>query len=160
MKVRVVWLGRPSASPYESQVETYRKRVARRWPSEDRPLRPISGGRDRDPARALRLEAETLERQFEAGWHVVALDERARDRPSRDFATWLAALEDGGRPGVMFVVGSDLGLDGTIIERADGRLSLSSMTLPHLLARLVLWEQLFRSTQILGGGAYHRVGVQ
>jgi len=44
--------------------------------------------------------------------------------------------------------------------RADERLSLSAMTLPHLLARLLLWEQLFRATQILGGGSYHRDGVQ
>ena len=43
---------------------------------------------------------------------------------------------------------------------ADERLSLGPMTLPHLLARLTLWEQLFRATHILGGGAYHRVSVQ
>lgn len=160
MKIRVAWLGRPSASPYEKQVETYRKRVDRRWPAEDRPLRPVGGGRARDPDRILRLEAEAIERQCEAGWHVVALDEKGRDRDSQGFATRLAALEDGGKPGVVFIVGSDLGLDRSFVERADEVVSLSSMTLPHLLARLVLWEQLFRSTQILGGGAYHRVGVQ
>jgi len=160
VKIRVTWLGRPSASPYEEQVETYRKRVARRWPAEDRPLRPVSGGRSRDPERALRLEAETLERQCEAGWHVVALHERGRVRSSQNFATWMAALEERGRPGVVFAIGSDLGLDRALVEGADERLSLSAMTLPHLLARLLVWEQLFRSTQILGGGAYHRVGVQ
>lgn len=160
MKVRVAWLGRPSASPYENQVETYRKRVARRWPAEDCPLRPISGGRDHDPVRALRLEAEALERQCEQGWWVVALDERGRSRDSRGLASWLAGLEDGGRPGVVFAIGSDLGLDRVFIDRADERLSLSPMTLPHLLARLMMWEQIFRATQILGGGAYHRVSVQ
>jgi len=160
VKIRLAWLGRPSASPYENQVETYRKRVARRWHAEDRPLRPISGGRSSDPDRALRLEAEVLERQCEAGWHIVALHERGRTRDSLDLATWLAGLENGGKPGVVFAVGSDLGLDATFVDRADERLSLSAMTLPHLLARLLLWEQLFRSTQILGGGAYHRVSVQ
>ena len=160
MKIRVAWLGRPSASPYEEQVETYRKRVARRWPAEDRPLRPVSGGRSRDPERALRLEAETLDRQCEAGWHVVALHEQGRARNSQDLASWLSALEDGGRTGVVFAIGSDLGLDRALVERARERLSLSAMTLPPLLARLLVWEQLFRSTQILGGGAYHRVSVQ
>lgn len=160
MKIRVVWLGRAAASPYEEQVETYRKRVGRRWPAEDRPLRPVSGGRSRDPERALRLEAEILERQFDPGWHVVALHERGRARASQDFATWMAALEERGMPGVVFAIGSDLGLDRALIKGADERLSLSEMTLPHLLARLLVWEQLFRSTQILGGGAYHRVGVQ
>ena len=61
---------------------------------------------------------------------------------------------------MVFAIGSDLGLDRALVEGADEQLSLSAMTLPHLLARLLVWEQLFRSTQILGGGAYHRVGVQ
>jgi 23S rRNA (pseudouridine1915-N3)-methyltransferase len=47
-------------------------------------------------------------------------------------------------------------LDSGLVDRADERLSLSPMTLPHLLARLVLWEQLYRATDILSGGAYHR----
>ncbi len=156
----MAWLGRPSASPYEVQVETYRKRVARRWPAEDRPSRPTSGGRSQDPERAIRLEAEAFERQCEPGWRVVALDERGRTRDSEDLAHWLAALEDGGTPGVVFAVGSDLGLHKAFADRADERLSLSAMTLPHLLARLVVWEQLYRATQILGGGAYHRVVIQ
>lgn len=160
MKIRVAWLGRPSASPYESQVDIYRKRVARRWPAEDRPLRPVSGGRSRDPGRVLKMEAEALERQCEPGWHVVALHEKGRARDSRKFATWMAALENGGKPGVVFAIGSDLGLEKALVDRADERLTLSAMTLPHLLARLILWEQIFRSTQILGGGAYHRVSVQ
>jgi len=156
----VAWLGRPSASPYEEQVEIYRKRVTRRWPAEDRPSRPISGGRSQDPDRAIRLEAEALERQLEAGWRLVALDERGRTRDSRNLADWLAALEDRGTPGVVFAIGSDLGLHRSFVERADERLALSAMTLPHLFARLLLWEQLYRATQILGGGAYHRVVVQ
>jgi len=160
VRVRVAWLGRPSASPYEAQVETYLKRVARRWPAEDRPLRPTSGGRARDPERAIRLEAEALERQCEPGWRLVVLDERGRSRDSENLAKWLAALEDGGTPGVVFALGSDLGLYKAFADRANERLSLSEMTLPHLLARLVLWEQLFRATQILGGGAYHRVVIQ
>ncbi len=156
----MAWLGRPSASPYEEQVEIYRKRVTRRWPAEDRPSRPTSGGRSQDPDRAIRLEAEALERQLEAGWRLVALDERGRTRDSRDLADWLAALEDRGTPGVVFAIGSDLGLHRSLVERADERLALSAMTLPHLFARLLLWEQLYRATQILGGGAYHRVVVQ
>ena len=160
MKIRVVWLGRPSGSPYEKQVETYRRRVQRRWPAEDRPLRPVGSGRGDDPARALRLEAEAVARQHDSGWRLVALDERGRARDSETFARWLAGLEEGSSEGILFAIGSDLGLHGDILDRADERLSLSSMTLPHLLVRLLLWEQLFRATHILGGGAYHRVGVQ
>lgn len=160
MKICVGWLGRPSASPYEEQVSNYRQRVQRRWPADDRPLKPVAGGRDQDPVRILRREAEMLERLREPGWRTIALDERGRVRTSEKFAAWLGKFEDHGIGGVLFVVGSDLGLHSSIVDGADEVLSVSAMTMPHLLARLVLWEQLYRATQILGGGAYHRICVQ
>ena len=160
MKIRVGWFGRPSASPFEDQVKDYRQRVHRRWPAEDRVLKPVAGGRDSDPVRVLRREAEILEKMMDPGWRTVALDERGRVRTSEEFARWMAGLEDRGAPGVTFVLGSDLGLHSSVVEGADETLSLSAMTLPHRLARLVLWEQLFRATQILSGGAYHRICVQ
>ena len=160
MRLRIAWFGRTSVSPYEEQIEIYRQRINRRWPSEDCPLRPVSGGREKDPRRVLRLEAEAVKRHREAGWRVVALDERGRSRDSGDFARWLGGLEDRGVGGILFVIGSDLGLDAAFLDQAEERISLSPMTLPHLLARALLWEQLFRATSILGGGAYHRSCVQ
>jgi 23S rRNA (pseudouridine1915-N3)-methyltransferase len=160
VKVRVAWLGRPAASPYEREVETYRKRVHRRWPAEDRSLRAAAGGRDKDPERVLRLEADSLVRHLEPGWRLVALDEHGRTQTSDAFAKWIQKRADDGVEGVLFAIGSDLGLDKDLVARADEKLSLGPMTLPHLLARLLLWEQLFRAANMLGGGAYHRVGVQ
>ncbi len=160
MRLRIIWFGRTSASPYEEQIEAYHQRVNRRWPAEDCPLRPVSGGRDKDPRRVLRLEADAVARHCDAAWRMVALDERGRGRNSEDFARWLAGLEDAGVIGIDFVIGSDLGLDGSLLERAHERISLSPLTLPHQLARALLWEQLFRATSILGGGAYHRSCVQ
>jgi 23S rRNA (pseudouridine1915-N3)-methyltransferase len=156
MRVSVAWFGRRSASPYEDQIETYRLRIDRRWKAEDRVLRPIAGGREKDPRRTLRLEAEALLRHHEPGWRLVALDERGERRDSVAFTGWLGDLEDRSVGGILFVIGSDLGLDPGLVGGANERLSLSSMTLPHLLARLVLWEQLYRATDILSGGAYHR----
>jgi len=157
VKVRVAWLGRPTASPYEREVETYRKRVHRRWPAEDRPVKASAGGRDKDSERVLRLEADNLMRHLEPGWRLVALDEQGQSHTSVAFARWLQKHADRGVEGVLFAIGSDLGLDQDFVARADEKLSLGPMTLPHLLARLLLWEQLFRATTILGGGAYHRV---
>ena len=108
----------------------------------------------------LRLEADALMRSLEPGWWLVALDEHGPAYASEAFAGRLAKLADRGVEGVLFAIGSDLGLHGDLLAGADEVLSLSPMTLPHLLARLLLWEQLFRSANILGGGAYHRVSVQ
>jgi 23S rRNA (pseudouridine1915-N3)-methyltransferase len=122
-------------------------------------LKPVVGGRDRDPLRVLRREAEALERSLEPGWPLVVLDERGRRLTSEAFAAMLADHETRSTPGLAFVIGSDLGLARDLTERADSVLSLGPMTLTHRIARLVLWEQIFRATQILGGGGYHRPGV-
>jgi 23S rRNA (pseudouridine1915-N3)-methyltransferase len=160
LKIRVAWFGRPTADPYRSQVEIYQKRVRQRWPAEDRPLKPAAGGRGGDARRALRGEAEAVRALPAKGWLTVVLDEEGDSLTSADFAAMLRSAERSGTPGVSFIIGSDLGLDASLKAEAVRRISLTSMTLPHQLARLLLWEQLFRATHILGGGAYHRLSVQ
>jgi len=160
VKLRVIWFGRPAASPYESPVEEYRSRVSRRWPAEDLPLKPKSAGRGEDPARALRAEADAVRRLLPEGWHLLVLDEGGDAVDSEAFANLMGGAEDSGLPGMALVIGSDIGLDPELRRSAHLRISLGPMTLPHLLARLVVWEQLFRATSILGGGGYHRHRVQ
>jgi 23S rRNA (pseudouridine1915-N3)-methyltransferase len=160
LKIRVLWFGKSSSDPYAGQITTYRARVQRRWPAEDRPLKPVTGGRDEDPRRALKAEAELARRHMDAGWSVVALDEAGDRLSSEGFARWLVTQQDAGAPGLVFVIGSDLGLDENLMSSSSRRISLSKLTLPHQIARLVLWEQLFRATSILGGGGYHRLRVQ
>jgi len=156
VRVRVLWFGRLGAGAFDEQIETYRRRVQHRWPAEDRVLKPVSGGRSDDPRRVLREEARALERALEEGWTLVVLDEGGRRLTSETFARMLRDWEDRSTPGLDLVIGSDLGLDRDFAARAAVRLSLSPMTLPHQVARLVVWEQLFRATHILGGGSYHR----
>lgn len=156
MRIIVAWFGRPGRSPFEGQVGEYVKRVSRRWPAEDLALRPAAGGRDHDPGRVLQREADALRRARPDGWPTVVLDEAGRAMASVELARALAELEEASPGGVFFALGSDLGLDPAVRREATWSLSLSRLTLPHLLARLVLWEQLFRAIDILGGGGYHR----
>ena len=158
MRLRVVWLGRPGGSPFEGEIERYRRRVSHRWTAEDLAVRPVSGGREDDPARVRASEAEKLRRQVPRGWSLVVLDETGRAMGSEDLARWLGGAEERSDEGVVFAIGSDLGLAGELDGEARLKLSLGPLTLPHRIARLVLWEQLYRATQILSGGAYHRVG--
>jgi len=107
-----------------------------------------------------RSEAEVLReegRRLLAAWPQVpvvaalAMDGRALD--SEGFAAWLQkAMERGGAG---FVIGGSLGLAGEVQTRATERLSLSALTLPHQLIRVVLLEQLFRAGKILRGEPYH-----
>ncbi len=158
MRIGVFWFGRTSRSPYETQVGEYRKRVLRRWPAVDIALKPAADLRRGDPAAALAREAEVVFSKIPAGWRIVLLDEHGPARTSVDFASRLRTAEENGSPGVAFVIGSDLGTAPALKSRANETMSLGPMTLPHLLARLILWEQLYRATDILGHGNYHRSG--
>ena len=68
----------------------------------------------------------------------------------------LGQLRDGGARCVTFVIGGSLGLSGAVLQRANETLSLSDMTLPHRIARLVLLEQVYRAHKILFGEPYHK----
>ncbi len=160
MKIRVVWLGRPGTRGFEDLVATYQKRVSRRWPAEDVRLKPAPGGREADPRRALRTEADTIRKHVAQGSTLIVLDERGEELSSQELAGMMRGFEERGTSGLVFVIGSDLGLDPEIVRDADRTLALSKATLPHLLARLLLWEQLFRVTDILSGGGYHRRNIQ
>lgn len=86
---------------------------------------------------------------------LIVLDEGGRSRTSRDLAAWLGDMlaDPGRRP--CFVVGGAFGLSPEVLKRADATLALGPGTLPHELARVVLYEQLYRAATILAGTPYH-----
>jgi len=86
---------------------------------------------------------------------LVALDERGKSLTSLDFAKWLSQQQMQGRD-VAFAIGGDEGLSAAVRSRAALVLSLSAMTLPHRLARLVLMEQVYRAVTIIRGEPYHK----
>lgn len=151
--VLVLWTGKRGPSGLDELVDEYRLRVARHMPAAELRLRPAEG-RSGDRARVLALEADQLAAHLEPGDALLVLDERGEELDSPGFARWLEAQRRRAR--IVAVIGSDLGLDPDLAARATLRLSLSRLTLPHQLARLVLWEQLFRACDLLAGGSYHR----
>jgi 23S rRNA (pseudouridine1915-N3)-methyltransferase len=116
---------------------------------------------DRDPAkggeqRALADEAADVLKALPEAAHVIALDLAGRQLSSEQLAEHLEQLSVRGRSNVAFVIGGSHGLDASVLQRADERLSLGPMTLPHNLARVVLLEQLYRSFKIRRGEPYHK----
>ena len=133
MKLTVLAVGR-LRPPYADDVEHYLKL-----------LRPIK--LEHVEVRGEEQVAARLpERAF-----VVMLDDAGRELDSVGFAGWIEERRHAGRD-VVFVVGGAFGLE---LERADMKLSLGRMTLPHQLARVVLLEQLFRAHKILANEPYH-----
>jgi 23S rRNA (pseudouridine1915-N3)-methyltransferase len=115
---------------------------------------------DRDPARgeerALAEEGADVLRALPPATHVIALEIGGRQMSSEQFSERLSNLGLEGRSDVAFVVGGSLGLAPEVLGRADERLSLGPMTLPHNLARVVVLEQVYRAFKIARGEPYHK----
>ncbi len=101
-------------------------------------------------------EARAIHAAVPAGAPLVVLDERGEALSSRDFADRLARLRDDGHPLCAFAIGGDEGLDDEIRSAARFSLALGRATWPHLLARALLVEQIYRAECILAGHPYHR----
>ena len=136
----------------EPPFDHYRRLLTALMPLTVREVRevPLQG---RSPAEVLRDEANRLLPPLEGVRRVVALDVEGKRYTSLEFAAWLQRLIEGGD--VAFVVGGSLGLDERVKTRADELLSLSPLTMPHQLTRVVLAEQLFRALKITRGERYH-----
>jgi 23S rRNA (pseudouridine1915-N3)-methyltransferase len=131
------------------------KRLPREWGFELVLLKSAARVEGRPVADALRTEARAIDAAVPAGWLRVALDERGRGLSTAELAGALRGWRQDGRD-VAFVVGGPDGLDPSVKADAGMLLSLSAMTLPHGLARLVLVEQLYRAASLLSGHPYHR----
>ncbi|MFC1639598.1 23S rRNA (pseudouridine(1915)-N(3))-methyltransferase RlmH [Gemmatimonadota bacterium] len=115
------------------------------------------GRRDNRAALAREEEGRALLKAIPASAQVVALTRVGKAETSLQFAGRLREWRDRGLD-VAFVIGGAHGLDEELLKRANHRLSLSSWTLPHELARLTLLEQLYRACTILRGEPYHKGG--
>lgn len=102
-------------------------------------------------------EAALLRRAIPEGAVVVALDERGKTLDSVAFSKRLADWRDAGRGDLAFLIGGADGLDTSLVAESDMSLSFGKMVWPHMLARVMLSEQIYRATSILAGSPYHRV---
>lgn len=137
-------------------VADYEKRAGHYWKLE---VAEVDAGTSRgkdDPGAVLAAEADRILARIPEGVEVAVLTRDGNSLSSRDMADWLNDHALHGSPGVALVIGGAYGVHGTVLARARRRLSLSAMTLPHEVARLILTEQLYRAGTILRGEPYHK----
>lgn len=146
--IRIVAIGRPGSGP---EAALYARYVGRIRPPPMLVELPEARGA---PAEVKRREAAALLRAVPDGSFTVALDQGG---VALDTAGFVALVTAAPRP-VCFLLGGAEGLDGGVLDRAARVLSLGPMTWPHLLARALLAEQLYRAYSIAAGHPYHRAG--
>ena len=155
LRISICAIGRAKASPAASLFADYQKRF-------DRTGRALSLG----PLRLIELDdrksttrqaqAELLRKSISAGAFIVMLDERGTAHSSPAFAKTLAQWRDAGHTDIAFVIGGADGIDPEFRQEAGALLSFGKMVWPHMLARVMLAEQLYRAASILANLPYHR----
>jgi 23S rRNA (pseudouridine1915-N3)-methyltransferase len=158
MKLRILAVGRARTGPEAALIAEYQKRM--HWPlaiEEVEEKRPVSGAELKAREGAL-LQAAIDRAAAKSGGRtlLVALEEHGKTLGSRDFAARLKAWQEQGAPEILFLLGGADGLAPELRAQAKFVLSLGQMTWPHLLARAMLVEQIYRAQQILAGHPYHR----
>lgn len=131
----------------------YETRAARYWRFQ---VTQLPHGKGRDQRLVIAREAEAFTSRIDRRYDLVCLSREGRSMSSGELAKWLQDRANRSTPGVHFLVGGAFGLDTDLISRSDLTLSLSSFTLPHDVARLLLAEQIYRAGTILKNEPYHK----
>jgi 23S rRNA (pseudouridine1915-N3)-methyltransferase len=141
MKIRLVMLGKTRREEIRALLDDYVKRVGRYAEIAVTEIREAS------PAALRKLK-------MEPGATLVLLDAGGNQFTSQQFARWLGGLRDRGAREIVFLCGDAEGFTADLRERGRHKLSLSSLTMPHEFARVILAEQIYRAFAILAGHPY------
>ena len=159
MGLSIVCVGRLKERYWAEAVAEYVKRMSALTPCAVVEVADEPEPRQRSDAsvgRVLRAEGERLLARIPANAYVAALCVDAPQMTSEELADRIKGLQCAGNSDIQFVIGGSLGLSDAVLKRANERISLSRMTLPHQLARVVLAEQLYRALKINAGQRYHK----
>lgn len=155
MKVLVIAVGRVKR-PVAAAVTEYEERAHRYWKMDVIEVAGGASGRDASADRVRAAEADRILARVPAGFEVVALTREGDRSDSRELARLMEEHALRATRGIAFLIGGAFGLGEPVLARAQRTLSLSAMTLPHEMARLVLAEQLYRAGTIVRGEPYHK----
>ena len=154
MKIRVLSLRQSTVREIATLEKVYVNRLRNIAHIELIDVKPKSGQRSKTSG--IKTDGEKILDKIDSEAVLVILDSEGKNFTSERLADWLGEQIHRGKKKIDFVVGSAEGLDENVKSRADLRLKLSDLTLPHQLVRLILIEAIYRSFDILGPKTYHK----
>ena len=158
-RVTVLCVGKLKEKFYIDAAAEYVKRLQRHCKLELIELPEQRLPDDPSPAeiqKALRTEGDAIRERLPKGGAVIALCIEGKPCSSQELSRRMADLAVQGKTQLTFLIGGSVGLDEDLKRQADWRLSMSPMTFPHHMARIMLLEQIYRAYQIAGGTKYHK----
>ncbi len=156
VRLRFVWIGKTRSRDLLHLEDRYLRRLKRFFPVERSTVPELKKKDPRQRKSQMSREAELINSKMSPGTFLIVLDETGEQMTSRQLSRFLSDQVTRGISDLTFLVGGHLGIPEAVRTRANQTLSLSKMTLPHELARLVLLEQTYRAATILTGMPYHK----
>ncbi|ATU90334.1 23S rRNA (pseudouridine(1915)-N(3))-methyltransferase RlmH [Phyllobacterium zundukense] len=160
MRITVFAVGRMKSGPERELAGRYFDRLKKTGTPlglEFSSVTEISESRAQQPELRKQEESSKVLEALDQGGVLVLLDERGKTMPSEAFAQAIARFRDAGKRQLLVAIGGPDGHDASLRDRADLVLALGAMTWPHQIVRILVAEQLYRTTTILSGHPYHRV---
>ncbi len=151
MNITIAAIGRLKAGAEKSLWDTYTQRL--NWSLT---LKEVEEKKPLKPAQLKIKEAELLLGAVPKGATLLAMDRSGRELSSEDFAKKLGSWQDDGIGEIAFVIGGSDGLDQSVLDKAQLKIAMGAMTWPHMLARVMLIEQIYRAQCILSNHPYHK----
>ncbi len=155
MKITLAVIGKTEVGFVRQGIEEYARRLQHYVQFNIQYMDDIKGTRNLSEAQQKTAEGKQLLATLETSDHVVLLDEHGIERSSMDYSQWLQRRLASGVKRLVFVVGGPYGFSPEVYHRANEKISLSKMTFPHELVRLIFAEQLYRAFTILRHEPYH-----
>ena len=158
-KVTILCIGKLKEKFYTEASAEYLKRLQRHCKCEIVELAEYRLPEDPSPAeiqKALATEAAAIREKLPRGGAVIAMCIEGKTCSSEELSRRMADFAVQGKTQLTFLIGGSVGLDATLKQQADWRLSMSPMTFPHHMARVMLLEQIYRAYQIPQGTRYHK----
>ncbi|MGH8209297.1 MAG: 23S rRNA (pseudouridine(1915)-N(3))-methyltransferase RlmH [Steroidobacteraceae bacterium] len=155
MRVRLIAVGSRMPKWVREAYEDYITRLGSGLKISLVEIEPGTRNAGRGPQKAMEAEGQKLLAALRKDEYVIALDERGSEMTTRELAAWLGSRMQDGRD-LAFLVGGPDGFVPEVLGRSDFKWSLSRLTFPHALVRVVLAEQLYRAHGLLVNHPYHR----
>ena len=155
LKIKIIVLGKLKEQAYKDLEKEFLKRLSPFAKVKLVELAEVSYGKNFEPERIKEQEANLILKQLPNDGIIILLEEKGVLRNSRDFSNFVERIGGMGRE-LVFVLGSGIGLHESLHSYSNHVISLSPLTFPHNLARILLEEQLYRAGTILAGKEYHK----
>ena len=159
MSITIIAVGKMKEKPYRQMADEYLKRLGRYGKVEEIELPDLPEPANSSPAIEQQIkdkEGEAILSRIKPGDYVIAMTIPGRQWDSPGLSRHVDELMTRGQSNLVFLIGGSLGLSDKVLARADEEMSMSKMTFPHQLARVMLLEQIYRAAQIAHGAPYHK----